>query len=75
MKELNLDRILVLKHSAIRIEGSLVVYFDPFHLEEETHDADLIFITHADLPRGHRESGRDQRRADRLHGARRFGGP
>ena len=46
MKELNLDRISVLKHSAIRIEGSLVVYFDPFHLEEETHDADLIFITH-----------------------------
>ena len=46
MKELNLDRITVLMHSAIRIEGSLVVYFDPVHLKEEPHDADLIFITH-----------------------------
>ena len=46
MKELNLDNIRILIHSAIRIEGSDVVYFDPFHLKEEPHDADFIFITH-----------------------------
>ena len=33
-------------HSSIRIEDEKVVYFDPFKIEEETHDADVIFITH-----------------------------
>ena len=46
MKELNLENIRILIHSAIRIEGSKVLYFDPFHLEEAPHDADLILITH-----------------------------
>lgn len=46
MKELNLNHVKILAHSAIRIEGSKVLYFDPFHLTEEPHDADLIFITH-----------------------------
>lgn len=32
--------------SSIRIEGTKVIYFDPFKLEEEKHDADIIFITH-----------------------------
>ena len=34
MKELNLDNIRILIHSAIRIEGSKVLYFDPYHLTE-----------------------------------------
>jgi L-ascorbate metabolism protein UlaG (beta-lactamase superfamily) len=46
MKELNLDNIRILIHSAIRIEGSKVLYFDPYHLTEEPHDADVIFVTH-----------------------------
>ncbi|MBR5339668.1 MAG: MBL fold metallo-hydrolase [Lachnospiraceae bacterium] len=46
MKELNLENVRILIHSAIRIEGSKVLYFDPFHLAEEPHDADFIFITH-----------------------------
>jgi L-ascorbate metabolism protein UlaG (beta-lactamase superfamily) len=40
-----LDNISVF-HSSIRIEGSKVIYFDPFKIEGETHDADIIFITH-----------------------------
>ena len=46
MKELNLENVKILAHSAIRIDGSKVLYFDPYHLTEETHDADLIFVTH-----------------------------
>lgn len=33
-------------HSSIRIISDKVIYFDPFKIEEERHDADLIFITH-----------------------------
>lgn len=32
--------------SSIRIEGTKVVYFDPFKIVEEAHDADFIFVTH-----------------------------
>ena len=42
----NTDNIRVIIHSAIRIEGSKVLYFDPYHLKEAPHDADLIFVTH-----------------------------
>ena len=41
-----LSRIRVLTHSAIRVEGEKVVYFDPFHLQEAPQDGDLILITH-----------------------------
>jgi len=33
-------------HSSIKIESTKIIYFDPYCIEEETHDADLIFITH-----------------------------
>ena len=33
-------------HSSIRIASDRIIYFDPFQIEEETHDADIIFITH-----------------------------
>lgn len=32
--------------SSIRIEGTKVIYFDPFKITEEKHDADIIFVTH-----------------------------
>ena len=32
--------------SSIRIKGTKVVYFDPFKIAEERHDADFIFVTH-----------------------------
>ena len=41
------DHIQVNTQSSIRIEGSKVVYFDPFQIGAEAHDADLICITHA----------------------------
>ena len=41
-----LKNVKVLEHSAIRIEGEKTVYFDPFHVKEAPHDADVIFITH-----------------------------
>ena len=41
-----LENVKVLAHSAIRITGERTIYFDPFHLTEEAHDADLIFVTH-----------------------------
>ena len=47
-KDLTLDNVRVLTHSAIRIESQddAVLYFDPFQLAEAPHDADIIFITH-----------------------------
>lgn len=32
--------------SSIRVGGSKTVYFDPFRIDHETHDADIIFVTH-----------------------------
>ncbi|MDO5456328.1 MAG: MBL fold metallo-hydrolase, partial [Eubacteriales bacterium] len=43
---MNCDNIKVNTQSSIRIEGSKVVYFDPFQIGPEPHDADLICITH-----------------------------
>lgn len=39
-------RIEVLTHSSIRITGENTIYIDPFHVEQEFHDADYILITH-----------------------------
>lgn len=43
------DNVRVLTHSAIRLEsdGGTVLYFDPFDLAEEFHDADAVVITHS----------------------------
>lgn len=43
------DHIRLLTHSSIRIKGDspdVVMYFDPFQIKDEPHDADMIFITH-----------------------------
>lgn len=40
------DEVQVLTHSSIRIVGNQVVYFDPFNVEGEPHDADMICVTH-----------------------------
>lgn len=32
--------------SSIRIAASKTLYFDPWQIEEETHDADFVFVTH-----------------------------
>lgn len=41
-----LTNITVNTQSSIRIEGSKILYFDPFQIQNAAHDADLIFITH-----------------------------
>lgn len=38
--------IEVLCHSSIRINRHLVMYFDPYNIQDKTHDADIIFCTH-----------------------------
>lgn len=43
---MNLDHITVNTQSSIRIEGSRVLYFDPFQITEAKHDADIVFISH-----------------------------
>ncbi len=39
-------KIEVIHHSSIRLEAEKVIYFDPYDIKEELHDADYIFITH-----------------------------
>lgn len=41
-----LDNIEVLCHSCIRISKNKIIYIDPFKIEKDYFDADLIFITH-----------------------------
>ena len=41
-----LNGIEVLCHSSIRFDKGEVIYFDPFKIEENYKDADVIFITH-----------------------------
>ena len=41
-----LENIEVLCHSSIRINKEKVIYIDPFKLNKNYNDADIIFITH-----------------------------
>lgn len=41
-----LDNIEVLCHSSIRINKEKTIYIDPFKINKNYNDADLIFITH-----------------------------
>ena len=41
-----MEKIEVLCHSSIRIEGKYIIYVDPFKIEKNYNDADIIFITH-----------------------------
>ena len=41
-----LEGIEVLWHSSIRINKEKVIYIDPFRIDKNYNDADLIFITH-----------------------------
>lgn len=43
---MNLNHITVNTQSSIRIEGSQILYFDPFQIKTDCGDADMIFITH-----------------------------
>ena len=41
-----IEKIDVLAHSCVRIDAAIRMYFDPFMLQEEPHDADVVFLTH-----------------------------
>lgn len=41
-----LENIEVLTHSSIRVSKNKIIYIDPFNIEKNYNDADLIFITH-----------------------------
>ncbi len=42
-----LENIEVLCHASIKFNREKIIYFDPFKIEKEYHDADIIFITHS----------------------------
>ena len=42
-----LENIQVLYHSSIKINIEKVIYIDPFKIEDNCYDADIIFITHS----------------------------
>ena len=41
-----LENIEVLCHSSIRINKEKVIYIDPFKIDKNYNDADIVFITH-----------------------------
>ena len=36
----------VLNHASIKLSDDIIIYFDPYDIKNEYHDADYIFITH-----------------------------
>ncbi len=42
-----LENMQVLYHSSIKINREKVIYIDPFKIDNDYHDADIIFITHS----------------------------
>ena len=43
---MNTDYITINTQSSIKLELDKILYFDPFKIIDEKHDADIIFITH-----------------------------
>ena len=41
-----LENIEVLYHSSIKISKNKVIYIDPFKIDKDYNDADIVFITH-----------------------------
>lgn len=41
-----LENIEVLCHSSIKFSKGSIIYFDPFKIDKNSYDADIIFITH-----------------------------
>ena len=39
-------KIEVYQHSSIKLSNDKIIYFDPYDIKEDFHDADYIFITH-----------------------------
>jgi len=39
-------KIEVLNHASVKLIDNKIIYFDPYDIEKDYHDADYIFITH-----------------------------
>lgn len=39
-------KIDVLGHASVKLTGEKTIYVDPYNIQDEVHDADIIFITH-----------------------------
>lgn len=63
---MTLANITVNTQSSIRIEGSKILYFDPYQISNAAHDADLIFITHDHYDHFEPESIAKLRKAETL---------
>ena len=61
-----LENIKILCHSCIRIEDKYVIYFDPFKVNKNYNDADIIFITHSHYDHYSKEDINKIRRKDTI---------
>ncbi len=61
---MNLTNVTVNTQSSIRIEGSKILYFDPYQIQSDAHDADYIFITHEHYDHFEPESIEKLKKAD-----------
>lgn len=59
-----LNNIEVLCHSSIRMNKEKRIYVDPFHIEENYQDADIILITHSHYDHFSEEDIEKVRKAD-----------
>ena len=59
-----LNNIEVLCHSSIRMNKGKIIYVDPFHIEENYQDADIILITHSHYDHFSEEDIEKVRKAD-----------
>ncbi len=41
-----LKNVEVLYHSSIKIKDNKIIYIDPFKIDKDYNDADIVFITH-----------------------------
>ena len=41
-----LENVEVLYHSSIKIKDNKIIYIDPFKIDKDYNDADIVFITH-----------------------------
>ena len=44
---MNTNNIEINTQSSIKIKLDRIIYFDPFKIDKDIHDADIIFITHS----------------------------
>ena len=61
-----LNNIEVLCHSSIRMNKEKRIYVDPFHIEENYQDADIILITHSHYDHFSEEDIEKVRKADTI---------